>query len=125
MNVVRILPRVPHDEPIIIIKQAGTAFIPKRDFIVRRHVVRAWLIWLKANNIAPIFANLEISEENLSVLPEYGEINDLRTIETEEVVDVPPNLENAQELAPNGEQTDQLSQGLARSCSLDENLPSE
>lgn len=125
MNVVKILPRVAQDVPIIIIKQAGTNFIPNRDFIVRQSVIRQWLLWLKANNRTPIFRDLVISEHNLSLLPENEEIAGLRTIETEEIVDVSPNMENAQLDDSAEEPTDpvsQLSQGIARSCSITQDI---
>jgi len=128
MNVVKVLPRVAQDVPIIIIKQAGTNFMPNRDFIVRQSVIKQWLLWLKANNRTPIFRDLHISEHNLSLLPENEEITDLRTIETEQVVDVSPNQENAQEQDSGAELTDpveQLSQGITRSCSIAENISTE
>jgi len=78
---------------IIVIKQAGSSFIPNRDFIVRQSVIRQWLLWLKANNRTPIFRDLHISEANLALLPENEEIAGLRTIETEQVVDVSANEE--------------------------------
>jgi len=125
MNVVRVLPRVAHDVPIIVIKQAGSRFIPNRDFIVRQSVIRQWLLWLKANNRTPIFRDLEISEEHLSLLPENEEITGLQTIETEQEVDVSANMENAQNHGTVEEQTDpvvQLSQGIARSCSISQDI---
>ena len=126
MNVVRVLPRVPHDVPIIVIKQAGSRFIPNRDFIVRQSVIRQWLVWLKANNRTPIFRDLHISEANLALLPENEEIAGLRTIETEQVVDVSANEENAQHHSD--ETTDpvaQLSQGITRSCSISDRISSD
>jgi hypothetical protein len=64
--------------------------MPNRGFLVRQSVIKQWLLWLKANNRTPIFCDLQISEHNLSLLPENEEISGLRTIETEQIVGVSP-----------------------------------
>jgi len=69
---------------------------------------------------------LHISEANLALLPENEEIAGLRTIESEQVVDVSANEENAQDHSD--ETTDpvaQLSQGITRSCSISDSISSD
>ncbi|KAE8745030.1 hypothetical protein FOCC_FOCC008342 [Frankliniella occidentalis] len=59
-----------------------------QDFHVRAGRVRRALLWLKYNNV--YYENVEISEENLNLLPEDGNVMDIVTDESE----VDANLEN-------------------------------
>jgi hypothetical protein len=119
--VVDILPRVAADVPIIVIKQAGTQYTPNRDFRVRQRVIKQWLLWLKQNCMAPKFRTMQISEENLNLLPEDAELEGLRTFESEEDVDVALNTGNAQEMTATMATDDvinRLSQTMTRSLSM-------
>ncbi len=116
-----ILPRVAADVPIIVIKQAGTQYTPNRDSRVRQRVINQWLIWLKQNCMAPKFRSMQISEENLNLLPEDAELEGMTTFELEEDVDVALNTGNAQELTTTmatDDVIDRLSQTMTRSLSM-------
>jgi len=68
---------------------------------------------------------LEISEEKLSLLPENEEITGLQTIETEQMVDVSAK-ENAHDtIAEHTDPVEQLSQGIARSCSISQDISAD
>ena len=68
------LPRHPSNLDIIAVKKQGSSQ-SHHDFYVRRSVVlRALLQFLTANNI--YFHNISINNENLTLLPEDGNIFD-------------------------------------------------
>lgn len=102
---------------------------------MRQSVIRTWLLWLfalaicfgKNNNNTPVFRNFQISEANLSVLPDDGELEGLRKIETNDPVDVGLNLKNVDEPPvkqpiPETDTVLELSGTMSRSCSINPNL---
>ena len=78
-SIARVLPHLPSDLPLLTVrKPCGTAGEHK-DFRVRKSVVENALKYLKQNN--PLYTDIEISEHNLSQLPEDGNIvAELRSI---------------------------------------------
>jgi hypothetical protein len=87
------LPLLPKDLDVIIIRPFNWNMDPRMrrqfraDSRVRKHVIKAWLLYLKSNH--PGYRDIEIAHENLDVLPdEFFADNDLiiNEIEDEEVV---------------------------------------
>ena len=83
-SVVRNLPSLPADIPIIVYKRRSCGDIHHYiDFKVRRGVVWQWLVFLK--NESPAYSDIEISDIHLSQLPEDGFItNSLRHVVLED-----------------------------------------
>lgn len=62
-----VLPRLPKDLSILVVRRTNELNATFRDLRVRRHVVETALRWLKCNH--PGYADVEISAANLAVLP--------------------------------------------------------
>ena len=74
----KILPLLPSDVQIIKVRKQGKNDISK-DFKVRHFKVQHSLEWLKKNN--PVYADITISLERLSLLPTDGELPNIQTLE--------------------------------------------
>ena len=128
------LPRYPKDLSVIIVKVKGkdNSF---KDVTVRREKVHNALLWLVQNN--PHYAELEINEDALNLLPENGTPADLTTVDTENELilkmillcqipseDIVYNeLTEMNSFLPVGEQQDQEIQAVKNQLSANEPLP--
>jgi ATP-dependent DNA helicase PIF1 len=131
------LPRLAADICVIVIRKIhlnGTC----QELKVRRNAVQTWLYWLKENH--PQYRNVNINLENLKLLPDDGELENVRTIETQHepdfVNDNPYNVINTKPAEPENEEAMDvdkpitlnedpilpLSQRMAKSCSITNNL---
>lgn len=74
------LPLLPQDVELLMIRPANATNQPhvvrqfKRNFYVNQNNIRIWLEFLKENH--PGYADITISEENLSQLPQDGDVMD-------------------------------------------------
>ncbi|EAQ87096.1 hypothetical protein CHGG_03715 [Chaetomium globosum CBS 148.51] len=93
------LPCLARDLDVIILRPANTANHPhlqrqfRREFVVRRKVVTAWLLFLRAHH--PGYRDIEVVQAALQALPEHGDLMDQLPIH--EVEDAAVNLEDAVE----------------------------
>ena len=128
------LPRYPKDLSVIIVKVKGkdNSF---KDVTVRREKVHNALLWLVQNNSH--YAELEINEDALNLLPENGTPADLTTVDTENelilkmilLCQIPSEdtvyneLTELNSFLPVGEQQDQEIQAVKNQLSANEPLP--
>ena len=93
------LPCLARDLDVIILRPANTANHQhlqrqfRRQFVVRRKVVTAWLLFLRAHH--PGYRDIEVDQATLQALPEHGDLMDQLPIH--EVEDAAVNLEDAVE----------------------------
>lgn len=81
-NIARILPRLPSELPIVIVKRK-TDSGSSQDLKVRRNVVMLWLNYLKTNSMVPGYKNMIISQERLDALPEDGPLDGITIIDSD------------------------------------------
>ncbi|EDN09817.1 predicted protein [Histoplasma mississippiense (nom. inval.)] len=79
------LPLLPKDLDIIVLRPSNTSADPRlshqfrRDFTVRKAVVKQWLAFLRVNH--PGYANIDINQEALEALPVNEDVTDQLMIE--------------------------------------------
>ena len=93
----QIFPRLPEEINIIKVRKRGRNDTSK-DFRVRRYRVQNALIWLKENN--PVYSDIFISQERVTMLPLDGECAGIPTVE------VPETTQYNNDKGPASEQTD-------------------
>ena len=107
---VKTLPRLASEIPIIIFKSKNESLADVLELRVRRKYIQIWLEFLQKNSIVPEYQRLDINSVNyidrLNKLPINGLI-DLKIISTKEVL-----LQEIEELIPFEEQNTEFSQNL-------------
>jgi hypothetical protein len=127
--IAKVLPHLPKDVPMIIIR-APNVSIQTPDMLIRRKHVLVWLEWLFKNN--PVYRdyaehnNLIIDYNRINDLPENGYVDDYNIIEQDFAVHREPPV--SEQNAPNSQQTknnsqmsddiDQLSQVIQSSLNI-------
>jgi hypothetical protein len=95
-EIAEVLPRLPSEMPLVIIKRKNTDEISS-DIKFRRSVILLWLTYLKNNSIVPGYRNVVISHERLNNLPEDGLPEGLTIIESENesfIEHLQPSIQN-------------------------------